>query len=104
MKRALLAAVLVIGLTGSLAACFRPPPESGYVKALRFHDAWVETTYQTICINSVCVPLANGQIDHPPQWCLLLVDDKDKHHEGEVCMDPITYSKYLPGQHYPDPR
>lgn len=109
MKRSallLVAAALVV----PVAACDGPPPKSGYVKALHFYDRWTETIYTTVCVAygkygcSVSVPVATGQVEHPPQWCLLLVDDKDKKHEGEVCMDPGTYAKYQVGMHYPDPR
>jgi hypothetical protein len=107
LRTATFVAAALVGLAG----CSGPPPQSGYVKKLVFHDRWTETIYTQMCVAygkygcTVSVPVATGTVEHPPLWCLLLVDDKDKKHEGELCFDkPEVYARYQPGQHYPDPR
>lgn len=105
-------AVVVLAATLALGGCnlFRDPPESGYVKKIKFYPEWTETIYGSICASydkygscTVSVPTVS-YVEHSPAWCLTLIDDKDKTHIDDVCVDPLTYSKYQPGDHYPDPR
>lgn len=109
-RRVSVIAALVAAGIGFAACDDPPPPKSGYVKKLDFHDRWTEEIWSTVCVAygqygcTVSVPVVTGHIDHPAEWCLLIADDKDKKHEGDVCMDPATYAKYQPGMHYPDAR